>query len=150
MNEAYSTYEESSAFEEYTDELQSFPISRSDKSILITINTTESKLRRFVNYFQKKEEFYIKALNGLLIQNNFLDLALQLEEGYITEEAYNNEIDNNSEKYVVNTDILDNPNDIFIIKDIVKKLGVDLTIEEIAELFSLNEEDLENKILERA
>lgn len=149
MNEAYSTYEESSAFEEYTDELQSFPISRSDKSIIITINTTESKLRRFVNYFQKKEEFYIKALNGLLIQNNFLDLALQLEEGYITEEAYNNEIDNNSEKYVVNTDILDNPNDIFIIKDIVKKLGVDLTNEEIAELFSLNEEDLENKILER-
>ena len=151
MTDALLTYDESS----YTEELErntqrvEIPNSKGDKPIYIEITTTEPQLRRFVGLYQKKEFLYINALKNLIIQKNFLDLALQLEEGNITEEEYDNEIDTYPEKYVADADLLVQSDDIAIIKDIIKNMGMHLTIEEISEIFSLDTEQLETKILEK-
>jgi len=151
MNEPYITDEESSSTEELGKELKHFKISgaESDDRIYIEIETTAPQLRRFVDFYQKKEFFYIKALKNLIIQNNFLELALQLEEGHITEEEYDEEIDAHPEKYVVNVDCLENPDDLAIIKDIIKKMGVEYTRDEVEELFSIDTENVESKFLEK-
>jgi len=152
MNEPYITsYDESSSTEEFAKELKHFkiPDAESDERIYIEIETTEPQLRRFVDFYQKKEFFYIKALKNLIIQNNFLELALQLEEGHISEKEYDEEIDTHPAKYVVNVDYLENPDDLAIIKDIIKKMGAQYTREEVEELFSVDTENIKSKFLEK-
>jgi len=148
MTEALFTYEASSYTEEYEREIQRVVIPK-DNRIFIEIETTEPQLRKFVGLYQKKEFLYINALKNLIVQKNFLDIALQLEEGHITEEEYNNEIDNYPEKYVVSSDYLVESEDIALIKDIIKKMGLQLTIDEISEIFSLDTDELETRILEK-
>ena len=151
MNEPYITNDESSSTEEFEKGLKpvKFSDTGSEDRIYIEIETTEPQLRRFVDFYQKKEFFYIKALKNLIIQNNFLELALQLEEGHITEKEYDEEIDAHPEKYVVNVDYLENPDDLAIIKDIIKKMGAEYTRDEVEELFSIDAENIESKLLEK-
>jgi hypothetical protein len=151
MNEYCQIYDESSLTEESVNDLKRFdiPNSENEDRIYITIDTTKPQLRRFVDFYQKKEFYYTKALKNLIVQNNFLELALQLEEGQISEDEYDEEIDNHPEKYVVNVNYLDNSDDISIIMDIIKKIGINFTIDEVADLFSIDTEDLNSKILNK-
>ncbi|MFW6047262.1 MAG: hypothetical protein ACOCP4_05710 [Candidatus Woesearchaeota archaeon] len=151
MNEPYITYDESSSTEEFEKELKAFEISDTESSdrIYIKIETTKPQLKGFVDFYQKKELFYIKALKNLIIQNNFLELALQLEEGHITEEEYDKEIDAHPEKYVVYMDYLENQKDLGIIKSIIKKVGGEYTRDEVEELFSIDTENIESIFLDQ-
>ncbi len=151
MDEPYITYDESSSTEEFEKGLKHFKIlnTKSDDRIYLVIETTEPHLRRFIDFYQKKEFFYIKAIKNLIIQNNFLELALQLEEGHISEEEYDKEIDTHPEKYVVNVDYLEIPDDLAIIKDIIKKIGAEYTRDEVEELFSVDTENIKSKFLEK-
>lgn len=147
MNEYCQIYDESSLTEESVNDLKRFdiPNSENEDRIYITIDTTKPQLRRFVDFYQKKEFYYTKALKNLIVQNNFLELALQLEEGQISEDEYDEEIDNHPEKYVVNVNYLDNSDDISIIMDIIKRIGINFTIDEVADLFSIDTERSEFK-----
>lgn len=150
MDDQYLTFDESSFSTEHVEkDFSLFSISNLDeeKPVTFELTTTKSRLRRFIDYYNKKENLYIKAIKNLLIQNNFLELALQLEEGYISEEEYNRKIEKYPGKYVVQVDNLDEPNDVKVIQDIMKKMGNKYSVEEVAELFSLDEEDLEDKML---
>ncbi|MEA3494591.1 MAG: hypothetical protein U9R42_00990 [Bacteroidota bacterium] len=118
-------------------------------NITIQINTTQSKLRNIINYasFQnKKDEYFIKAIKNLLKKSNFQELSLEISEDQITEEEYYKELEKNPEKYVLDLEYLKDPNDIKIINEIVKRIGVEFSIDEVEELFSLVTGELENKV----
>lgn len=133
-------------FEKYTGNTK-------DEKITITFQTNPSRIndiRNIINeynWFQnKKDEYCIKAIRNLIIKNNFLELSLELSEDQITEEEYSEEIENNPEKYIIDLEYIENPNDIKIINEIVKKIGIEFSVDEVAELFSLDSEDLESKV----
>jgi len=115
----------------------------------VTFRPTMQEIGKFLSIPQKKEKYFIRAIKNLKIQNNFYELALQLEEGQITEEEYNNEIDEHPEKYVVSVEYLEDPNDIGILREILKKVGLEFNVDEASELFSIESEDLEKKIIEK-
>ncbi|OQX76808.1 MAG: hypothetical protein B6D64_09235 [Bacteroidetes bacterium 4484_276] len=130
-----------------------FTGSTEDKSITITLHTDASKIesmrRIFDDYtlFQnKKDDFCIKAIQNLIIKNNFLELSLELSEDQITEDDYTKEIENNPHKYIIDIEYVQDPNDIRVINEIVKKIGLEFSVDEVAEIFSLDSLDLENKV----
>lgn len=114
----------------------------------IEINPTIKEIGGILSIPQKKEKYFIRAIKNLKIQNNFYELALQFEEGQITEEEYNEEIDNHPDKYVVNEGYLEDPADIGIIRDIMKKIGLEFSVDEASEIFSIEPENLESNIIE--
>jgi len=94
----------------------------------------------------KKDDFCIKAIQNLIIKNNFLELSLELSEDQITEDDYTKEIENNPHKYIIDIEYVQDPNDIRVINEIVKKIGLEFSVDEVAEIFSLDSLDLENKV----
>lgn len=127
--------------------------SKMDK-ITITLNTDRVKLETFFTQFSylstfvdSKEGYYILAINNLLKKNNYLSLIVQLSQEQISEDEYVKEIEENPDKYILDIKYLDDPNDLKIINEIVKKIGVSFSIDEVAEIFSLDSEDLENNVL---
>ena len=130
-----------------------FSSSRKDEPITITFHTDRAKidsLREIFNTYtifqDKKDEYCIKAIRNLIIKNNFLELTLELSEENITEDDYSNEIENNPNRYVIDIDYIKEPNDIKVVNEIVKKIGLEFSIDEVAEMFSLDSKDLENKV----
>jgi len=80
----------------------------------------------------KKEQYYIEAIKNLIKKNNFLSLDVDDEE-------WKRECENNPEKYVIDLKPLKDPEDIKIITEIVKELGIeDYSIDEIGELFGID------------
>jgi len=100
----------------------------------------------YQNYLSKKELFYVKAIKNLVIKNNFLKLSLYHAEKQISNKKFFNEIKNNSEKYAVTINNLNDINDILIIDDLIRNMGLDFTIDEVSELFSLDLNNLEDKL----
>ncbi|MFC2086697.1 hypothetical protein ACFLSA_00835 [Bacteroidota bacterium] len=102
----------------------------------------------YSNFLKRKDEYFVLAIKNLIIQNNFLELALQLEEGQISEEEYRAEIDNNPNRYIVKMGKIENhPEDIGVIHEVVKRIGIDFTVDEVASLFSIDQHNLESSIL---
>ncbi len=121
--------------------------------ITITFRTDRVKidsLRRILNDYalfqNKKDEYCIKAIRNLIIKNNFLELTLELAEENITEDYYLEEIDKNHDKYVIDINYISEPDDIKVVNEIVKKIGLEFSIDEVAEMFSLDSKDMENKV----
>lgn len=93
----------------------------------------------------KKEKYYITAIKNLIRKNNFLHLCMQLDEKEITQEQYDEELRENTDKYVIDMHPLKNKNDISIICKIVEELeevSQQFNVDDVSELFSIKEDDL--------
>ncbi len=126
--------------------------------LIIDENTPNQQMFRFddrnidefkqrIVYYDKqnnlKEEFYLKGINNLIKKNNLLQLSLQLADNLITEEEFEDEINNNSEKYIISVQHVTSVNQLYILKDIVKKIGKEFSVDEITEMFSLSFNNLD-------
>jgi len=89
-----------------------------------------------------REIYSITAIRNLLKKNNFLQLNLDLSNQLLNEEEFNNEIENKPGKYVIEMREIENPQDLFVISDIVNKVGQQFTIDEVSELFSVDTNSL--------
>lgn len=114
-----------------------FEISKKEVQELIT------KGDNYIQHSIQKEMYYVKAIKNLIKKNNFLDLSLQLAEDQITEEEYEEEIDNFPEKYIIDVNCLSGTNELLAIVDIVKKIDLNFYNDEVAEIFGFREEDIE-------
>ena len=92
----------------------------------------------------KKEFYYITAITNLIKKTEFLQLLIQLEEKSITEEEYEKEIEDNPSKYIIDTDYLKSQDDLTLISEIVNKIGVSMRTDDVAEIFSLELNSLNN------
>ncbi len=99
------------------------------------LKTISSMLTRFENV---KEEYYIAGINNLRKKINFLQLNYDFQNGEISEDDYENEIESRPDKYVVNVQMLNKHSDLLILNDIISKIGDDLSVDEIAEIFSVD------------
>ena len=100
---------------------------------------------RNIQHTKRNEELLLLALRNNIRKINFLELNEDLEEGDISDEYYNNELEKNSDKYAITLKNIDNPNDIINIVELVDKIGQNLrsfSMSEVSEMFSVNESSL--------
>ncbi len=151
------TYDTSEAYEILGDSTQSllkFKGNSDKDKITIVLNTDKNKLESFFyhvnafsSYIDVKESYYLLAIRNILKKNNYLSLMLQLAQEQISEDEYVKEIEDNPSKYILDIKYLDDPNDLKIINELVKKIGLSFSIDQVAEIFSLDSDDLEKKVL---
>jgi len=107
--------------------------------------TQFAKILAPLRIWNEKECYYITAIRNSLRQQNFKELTDSLNEGEITIEEYMNQINNDADKYSISFQKMNSINDVAIIKDIMNKVGFqirDLSISDVAEMFSVNESQL--------
>lgn len=85
-----------------------------------------------------KEQLYKSMVKNLMKKNNFLNLSWLLDQGQITEEDYQVEIETNPELYVIETNGEVNTEVILTINDILNELNLQLSVDEVSELFSVD------------
>lgn len=96
---------------------------------------------------ENKEFFYLKAIKNLLKQKEYLNLLYQVSNDLITDEEFNDELENNEDKYLINIDnILDSTN-FKVVSKILDKIGDNFTDDDISEIFSLEVSNIENLLL---
>lgn len=90
---------------------------------------------------KSKEQLYITVIKNLLKQIKCRELFDEFNNGFITEEELEAEIDAHPEKYVVDIKLVDKKTNIDEIIDIANKIGaseLDLSCDEVATMFSLD------------
>ena len=85
-----------------------------------------------------KEIFYVKAIKNLIKQKEYINLLYQHRSNLITDEEFSIELDNNESKYLIDVDQDLKMENIGVIFDIYKKLDIDLTDDELSEIFSID------------
>lgn len=100
-----------------------------------------------INEIKQKEELFLTAIRNYYKINNFLKLTNQLSEKMINDDEYEKEIVENEDKYVVQMNKELDQQTLNIISRIVEKLGIEYTVDEVAEIFSIMPEEI-NKLSE--
>lgn len=103
----------------------------------------------YFQFFEVKEKLYIEAIKNLFKMRDFLLLNIDLLHNIITEEEFESEIKNNSKKYVITTNPIENEIQLLHVIDIIKKVQKELTADEVFELFSLDIDEVELLIEQR-
>ncbi len=101
----------------------------------LIFQTISSMLTKIENV---KEGFYITGIQNLRRKINFIRLNNDFQNGDITEEEYEKELEENEDKYVVNVSFLNNAYYLQILNEIIDKIGGDLTLSDIQEMFSVD------------
>lgn len=103
------------------------------------------KADRKYNYVLRNEQLLIDAMRNMIRKSNFNDLNESLEGEEITEEEYNIQLDNFTDKYAISLNKLANPTDIDNIIELSLRISdnlKELTLSEVSEMFSVKESDL--------
>ncbi len=124
-------------------------ITYSTNSVSMFINIQEmasyvESAKNNFSYNLKKENLYVTAIVNLIKKTEFLQLLIQLSEKSITEAEYDKEIEENPSKYIIETDYLNSLDDLSIIGEIVRKIGLSMQTDEVAEMFSIELSSLNN------
>lgn len=108
------------------------------------------KIKKILSGFslnEVKEELYITAIDNLLKKVEFINLTMQLDQNLITEEEFDEELENNEDIYLIKI----NPNfkdiDLELVQSITQKLNNrKFSIDEISEMFSISIETIEEYV----
>ena len=85
-----------------------------------------------------------RGLSNLLKKVHYLNLNLNLEQGFITEEEFEEELNNNLDSYLIHTDMIQGEEELFVLGDILKKhVNQIKTVSDAAEIFGSNTDELE-------
>jgi hypothetical protein len=109
-------------------------------SLFININDMSAVIQSInsnLTYSLRKEDLCITAIKNLIKKVNFLQLINQLNEGGLTERKFQKELKQYPSKYIIETDYLKFIDDVSVISEIVEKVGIEQSIDEVAEMFSI-------------
>jgi len=98
-----------------------------------------------IQHGKRNEELLLTALRNQIRKINFSELNEELEDGDISSEDYENELEKSSEKYAITLKGIENPNDIYNIVELVDKISYNLrsfSMSEVSEMFSVKESSL--------
>lgn len=93
---------------------------------------------RRIEFFDRKEELYVTAIKNLRKKINYISLNNEFQNGEISDEEYDTEIEKNAEKYVVNVKQIKDDFELEVLFDVVDKIKEPFNEDEIAEIFSLD------------
>ena len=106
-----------------------------------------NSLQRTIADARVKEAYCLTALRNLIKKNDFLQLSLELANGYITEDEFDEEFSKNRERYVVELKKLERTSDLNAIGSIVAAVDAKkFTVHDVSEMFGLEMDSVENHI----
>jgi hypothetical protein len=94
----------------------------------------------------RKEDLFLTAIRNLRKKINFISLNNEYQNGDISEDEFEKELEVNQHKYVVNVSALKDKIDLEILQEIIPKIDDDITIDEAAEVFSI---DIQSSIINK-
>lgn len=115
-----------------------------EKSAVVENLYHQMQFRNQVNFI--RDRYCFIAIENLIKKTEFLQLALQLSDKLITEDEFENELQNNTEKYLIQMKQLEQPGHIHIMAEILGRLGRNFNIDEVSELFSIEIQSLNKNI----
>ena len=87
----------------------------------------------------RKEQLYITAIQNLRKQLHYRELHEEFEKNEITEDEFTKQLEENGDKYVINVTPIEDENDIYLIQDIIEKIGNDeYSTSDVGDLFSIS------------
>ncbi|KXH85822.1 hypothetical protein [Chryseobacterium kwangjuense] len=90
------------------------------------------------NYYEK-EQVYITAIRNLLKQKRYLSLVYELSNDYISEDEFNEELENNEDNYLIKVNNrLDSINKVNNLISVINKIDVSFEEEDLLEIFSIS------------
>lgn len=84
-----------------------------------------------------KEGYFLRAIKNLRKKNEYLQLTMQFEQELISDDEFYDELDNNEDKYLIKIDHSFDNSKFKYINQIIQKLDSDFSSDEIAEMFSV-------------
>lgn len=90
-----------------------------------------------ISKYSNRETLYVKAIKNLLKQKEYVNLMYQLSNELISNEEFNNELDQNEDKYLIKIDQDLNLDNYKAIVEILENLKQDFTEDDVSEIFSL-------------
>lgn len=124
-----------------------------NKNGFISFTIDEQQMNLFFEQFQftnhlnnLRNDYCIIAIRNLIKKNEFLQLSLQLSEKLISETEFENEIERNPEKYIIQLNKLDNQIHLHIISNILTKIGTTFNVDEVSELFSIDTRSINSEL----
>lgn len=103
-----------------------------------TMHTARNTFSYFSEIQKTKEKLYITGIDNLIKKNNLLQHSVQLAEGFITEEEFEREIEENPDNFIISIREPYNLDELIVLKDIVKKIGRQFSVDEVSEIFSIS------------
>ncbi len=101
------------------------------------LNPTISNIVDYVNRQNIKEGFYITAIDNLIKKNEYLQLTIQLDQELISEEDFENELEENEEKYLIKMNTQFSHDYFTYITEILPKLNREFSSDDVSEMFSV-------------
>jgi len=117
-----------------------------DNTTILDCNL-DARLKTFtyLKHSQQNENFLIEATRNFIKKQNFSELNELLDEGEITEEEYEIQLKDNPEKYFISLKNINSPDEVIVIANLVKRIGLnlrDFSTSEVSEMFSVKENQL--------
>lgn len=111
--------------------------------------TTKSSFYQFSSHSfdSRKENLYLEAIRNMVKQKEFLSLMYQLSTDQLTEEEVNEELDSNSSKYLITVREPKSADELTSVTEICFRLNLNLSTDDISEMFGINSDDLERYAL---
>jgi len=100
-----------------------------------------------IKEYDDKEVLYVRAIKNLLKQRSYHDLVYELDNEYISEEDFSNELENNEEKYLIRINDKLDIKKIKLLSNILNKLKANLTDDDLSEIFSIRTNNLSKLVL---
>lgn len=85
----------------------------------------------------EKENLYIRAIENLLKQKEYLNLAYQMSHNLISNEEFHDELENNEDKYLIRVDDTFDINRFKLLLKIIDKIKYDFSDDDVSEIFSI-------------
>jgi hypothetical protein len=86
----------------------------------------------------KRESLYITAIRNLRKKIRFMNLNFDYQNDFITEDEFQKELNEHQDKYFINVSLLSDKFELDCITKIVNNIDDDLTIDDIADIFSID------------
>lgn len=125
-----------------------FALQNNNKLNVISGKTT-SYIENIFNILEEnneKEKFYIKAIQNLRKQKEYINLLYQVSNELITDEEFNYELTENEHRYLINIDNHVSNKNLNLIADIIEKIGEQFTEDDVTEIFSIKTDLIESII----
>lgn len=112
------------------------------KEEFFEFNVKKSDVENIITIGSIKDYLYSEAIVNLIKKSKFLQLYIQLIEDQISEDEYEQELNENSDNYFINMKELNSSLDYAALLLVMRNLPKNITLDEVSEVFGIKTHSL--------
>jgi hypothetical protein len=134
---------------EFLKELMKDPSAKISIEIFILIGILNLDVIKELEKSKNAETLLIEVIRNYIRKTNYLELLESLNDNEITENDFNKTIEDNYERYIIKLREIRSEEEAVHIVELMRRIGLqlrDFTLDEVAEMFSVKENQLAHHI----